>query len=185
MRQWLCCVVLRNVGLWLIFVAIIRTYPHIKKKKKETVTTRKIQNNEIITIRKSHTHTHIRTYIYVSIYVGCATFFSRESRAPWRESRTNRLQLNETEIWSPVKCRISNFLPSNVFLLKKAIIMFYIGRSLKGRRKLKISWVASRVRCNQKLSIFANCSESKLSWMPRSFAILILQLRKHESQSSW
>lgn len=29
-------------------------------------------------------HIHIRTYIYVSIYVGCATFFSRESWTPLR-----------------------------------------------------------------------------------------------------
>lgn len=98
MRQWLCCVVLRNVGLWLIFVAIIRTYPYprMEGRKKETVTNR-IQNNEVIKWYASHTHTHIRTYIYVSIYVGCATFFSRESRTPWRESRTNRLRSMKPE----------------------------------------------------------------------------------------
>lgn len=90
--------------------------PHKKKKKEETVTTR-IQNNEVITIRKSHTHTH--TYIYIRVYICrlCDVFQSGESD-PLKRIANESITIDETEIRSPAKCRISNFFRSieRVFL---------------------------------------------------------------------
>lgn len=130
-RNWdatmivLCC----TTKCWPVtYICSDYTYvpvpPHKKEKKRETVPTG-IQNNEVITVRESHTHIHIRTYIYVSIYVGCATFFSRESRTPWGESQTNRWNR------STISRKMSNLILFHrmcllfLFFLRKAIIMFY------------------------------------------------------------
>lgn len=83
----LCC----TTKCWPVtYICSNYTYvpPYKNDKKKETT---RIQDKEVITIRKLHTRTHKRTYIYVSIYVGCATFFSR---TPRRESR----MIDETEM---------------------------------------------------------------------------------------
>lgn len=153
MRQWLCCVVLRNVGLWLIFVAIIRTYPYPrirKKKKRETVPT-EIQNNEVIMILESHTHTH--TYIYIRVYICrlCDVFQWGESNPLRRianESMKSKYDLPQNVeflILFHRKCLPFLCFLFFVFLFKKSNNYVLSGRAWKeGRRKFKISWVASR-----------------------------------------
>jgi len=75
------------------------------------------------------------------------------------------------------------------FLLKKAIIYRDIlSEGVWKERKALVQNQFNRIKSavrNQNLLIFANYSESKLSRMQRSFAILVLQLRRHEGQSSW
>lgn len=190
MRQWLCCVVLRNVGLWLIFVAIIRTYPYPrirKKKKRETVPTG-IQNNEVIMIRESHTHTH--TYIYIRVYICrlCDVFQSGESNPLRRianESMKSKYDLPQNVeflILFHRKCLL--FLCFFfIFFFKKSNNYVLSGRVWKEGASSKL--VESHQERSSLQSKVVDFCESKLSRISRNFAILILQLRKHEGQNSW
>lgn len=94
-RQWLCCVVLRNVGLWPIFVAIIRTYPYNKTVKTRIQQQQKWRiNNET---RVTHTYTHPHTYIYIRVYICrlCHFFQSRESDPS--ENREGSIVIGEVQ----------------------------------------------------------------------------------------
>lgn len=91
----LCC----TTKCWPVtYICSDYTYvPRIKreKKNKETVTT-KIPNNEVITIRESHTHTH--TYIYIRVYIcRLCDFFQSGESDPSKRIANGRLQSIETE----------------------------------------------------------------------------------------
>lgn len=187
MRQWLCCVVLRNVGLWLIFVAIIRTYPYprIRKKKKKrdgtNRNTKRWSNNDT---RVSHTHTH--TYIYIRVYICrlCDVFQSGESNPLRRianESMKSKYDLPQNIESLILFHRMSYF--SFFFFFKKSNNYVLSGEAWKEGASSKL--VESHQERSSLQSKVIDFCESKLSRISRNFAILILQLRKHEDQSSW
>jgi len=139
-RQWLCCVVIRNVGLWLIFVAIIRTYTYQHTKYGNIQNTERRKREDDVIITRYASHTHIRTYICVYICRLCHFF---QSWASPSENRERSLAIDAADF---IDCRILNLLSSDSSLVSKEIA----SNREEGNKGTSLQWQ------NQIISVRAN-----------------------------